>query len=87
MAHAVVSRKLAALGGTPVLRVKDGRPVVTDNGGAIIDVHGLRITDPVGLETEINNIVGVITNGLFARHGAGVCLLGRPDGVETLTFA
>jgi ribose 5-phosphate isomerase A len=87
MAHAVVSRKLAALGGTPVLRIKDGKPVVTDNGGAIIDVHGLQIGDPAGLEAEINNIVGVITNGLFARHGASVCLLGRPDGVETLTFS
>ena len=86
MAHAVVARKLAALGGKPVLRMKDGQPLVTDNGGYILDVHGLQIADPVALETEINNIVGVITNGLFARHGAGVCLLGRPDGVATLKF-
>lgn len=87
MAHAVVSRKLAELGGTPILRVKDGKAVVTDNGGAIIDVHGLQIADPIGLEAQINNIVGVITNGLFARHGASVCLLGRPGGVETLKFS
>ena len=86
MAHAVVGRKLAALGGKPVLRIKDGQPLVTDNGGYIIDVHGLQIADPVALEDEINNIVGVITNGLFARHGASVCLLGRQDGVETLSF-
>lgn len=86
MAHAVVGRKLAALGGKPVLRIRDGQPLVTDNGGYIIDVHGLQIADPVALEDEINNIVGVITNGLFARHGARVCLLGRQDGVETLNF-
>ncbi|WP_151445699.1 ribose-5-phosphate isomerase RpiA [Lacisediminimonas profundi] len=86
MAHAVVGRKLAALGGKPVLRIRDGQPLVTDNGGYIIDVHGLQIADPVALEDEINNIVGVITNGLFARHGASVCLLGRQDGVETLSF-
>lgn len=86
MAHAAVSRKLAALGGKPVLRLKDSKPLVTDNGGYIIDLHGLQIADPVALEAEINNIVGVITNGLFARHGASVCLLGRPEGVETLRF-
>ena len=86
MAHAVVSRKLADLGGRPVLRMKDGQPLVTDNGGYIVDVHDLRIDDPVAMEAEINNIVGVITNGLFARQGAKVCLLGRAAGVETLRF-
>jgi ribose 5-phosphate isomerase A len=86
MAHAVVTRKLKALGGDPCLRMKNGKPVVTDNGCNILDVHGLHITDPVGLETTINNIVGVVTVGLFARSGANVCLLGTAEGVKTLTF-
>ena len=86
MAHAVVARKLAALGGTPRLRLKDGQPMLTDNGCMIIDVFGLQIHDPVKLEVQINNIVGVVTVGLFAAHGANVCLLGTPEGVKTLTF-
>jgi ribose 5-phosphate isomerase A len=86
MSHAVVARKLAALGGKPVLRMKGDAPLVTDNGGYILDVHGLQIADPAALETQINNIVGVVTNGLFARQGAGVCLLGTPTGVQKLTF-
>jgi len=86
MSHSVVARKLAALGGQPRLRVKDGQPVVTDNGGYILDVHGMAITDPAAIEDQINNIVGVITNGLFARKGANVCLLGAADGVKKLEF-
>jgi ribose 5-phosphate isomerase A len=86
MAHAVVARKLAALGGTPRLRLKDGQPMLTDNGCMIIDLLGLQIQDPVKLEAQINNIVGVVTVGLFAIHGANVCLLGMPEGVRTLTF-
>jgi len=86
MSHAVVARKLKALGGEPRLRMKDGKPLVTDNGCYILDVHGLHITDPAGLEATINNIVGVVTVGLFARHGANVCLLGTAEGVKTLTF-
>lgn len=86
MSHAVVARQIAALGGEPVLRLKEGKPLVTDNGGYILDVKGLTITDPVALETEINHIVGVITVGLFARHGASICLLGTADGVKTLNF-
>ena len=86
MAHAVVARKLKALGGDPRLRMKDGKPLLTDNGCNILDVHGLQITDPAGLETTINNIVGVVTVGLFARQGANVCLLGTAEGVKTLTF-
>ena len=58
---------------------------ITDNGNAILDVRGLSITDPVGLETTLNHIVGVVTNGLFARRGADVALLASPDGVVTLT--
>jgi len=55
---------------------------VTDNGNLIIDVHGLAIADPVGLETAINQIVGVVTNGLFAIRGADILLLGTPEGVR-----
>ena len=86
MAQAAVSRRLQALGGEPRLRVKDGKPVVTDNACYIIDVHGLRIADPVELETQINNLVGVVTVGLFAQRGANVGLLGTADGVKNMTF-
>jgi ribose 5-phosphate isomerase A len=86
MAQAVVGRRLAALGGQPRLRMKDGKPLVTDNGCLIIDVAGLEIRNPVELEATINNIVGVVTVGLFAMHGANVCLLGTAQGVKTLKF-
>ena len=86
MGHAVVARKLAALGGTPRLRMKEGKPQLTDNGCMIIDVLGLQIADPARLEQQINDIVGVVTVGLFARQGADVCLLGSADGVKTLHF-
>jgi ribose 5-phosphate isomerase A len=79
MARAYVRRELAKLGGTPKLR----EGMVTDNGNLILDVHGLSITDPAGLEAHINQIVGVVTNGLFARRGADVLLLATPDGVQT----
>lgn len=87
MARSHVGRQLLALGGQPELRLdaaKD-RPFTTDNGNLILDVYGLKITDPVALESEINQIVGVVTNGLFARRGADVVLLGGPGGVRTLT--
>ncbi|MEN3364658.1 MAG: ribose 5-phosphate isomerase [Burkholderiales bacterium] len=86
MAQAVVARKLAALGGEPRLRVKDGKPVMTDNGCVIIDVVGLKITNPVELEAQINSIVGVVTVGLFAQRGADVGLLGTAGGVKKLVF-
>ena len=57
--------------------------MVTDNGNLILDVHGLAITDPVGLEARINQIVGVVTNGLFAARGADVLLLATAEGVQT----
>jgi ribose 5-phosphate isomerase A len=79
MARAQVARELATLGGRPVLR----EGFVTDNGNLILDVHGLQITDPVALETRIDGIVGVVTNGLFAKRGADVLLLATPTGVET----
>jgi len=81
MASAYVARELTKLGGTPVLR----EGFVTDNGNLILDVQGLQILDPVDLETRINQIVGVVTNGLFACRPADVCLLGTPNGVQTHT--
>lgn len=80
MAAAQLMRALAALGGRPVLRAG----VVTDNGNHIIDVHGLSITDPEAMEARINNMVGVVTNGIFAQRPADVLLLGAADGVKTL---
>lgn len=79
MARAHVARELAKLGGEPKLRAG----YLTDNGNLILDVHGLSITDPVGLEAHINQVVGVVTNGLFARRGADVLLLAGADGVQT----
>ncbi len=78
MARSHVTRELARLGGQPKWR----EGVVTDNGNVILDVHGLRIVDPVALEATINQIVGVVTNGLFAARGADVLLLGTADGVR-----
>lgn len=88
MARAAVTRALAKLGGTPKLRLKAGtqEAFVTDNGGNIIDVAGLAITDAVALEAQINQIVGVIAVGLFAARGANVCLLGTAEGVRTLKY-
>jgi ribose 5-phosphate isomerase A len=82
MATAQVMRRLRGLGGEPALR----EGVVTDNGCAIVDVRGLAITDPLAMETEINQWPGVVTVGIFARHRASVCLLGTPAGVKTLVF-
>ncbi|KRC03433.1 ribose-5-phosphate isomerase RpiA [Duganella sp. Root198D2] len=88
MARNAVMRQLAALGGQPKVRTKAGSDeiFVTDNGGNIIDVSGLSITDPVALETRVNQIVGVVAVGLFAARGANVCLLGTPDGVRTVKY-
>ncbi len=80
MARSYVARQLVRLGGQPVLR----EGVTTDNGNAILDVHNLRITDPQALESEINQIAGVVTNGIFARRGADLLLVGGDAGVETL---
>jgi ribose 5-phosphate isomerase A len=86
MAQEVVIRKLNAIGGDARLRQRDGIAVCTDNGNIILDVHGLKIIDAIALETQINQIVGVVTVGLFAVQGANVCLLGTPEGVKTLHF-
>jgi ribose 5-phosphate isomerase A len=81
MARSSVARQLAALGGQPILR----EGFTTDNGNIIIDVVGLKITDPVELESALDHIAGVVTNGLFARRPADVLLLGTPEGVKTMT--
>jgi ribose 5-phosphate isomerase A len=80
MAREYVARELRALGGEPVWR----EHVVTDNGNIILDVHGLVIEQPKVLEERINQIVGVVSNGLFARRGAQVALVGGPQGVYQL---
>ena len=80
MARSFVARQLVALGGQPQLR----EGFTTDNGNIILDVHGLQILNPVELEASLNNIAGVVTNGLFARRAADILLLGTPDGVQTI---
>ena len=80
MARSLVARELVQLGGDPVYR----EGVVTDNGNVILDIHNLSITDPKGMETAINQIPGVVTNGLFALRGADVVLMGSPQGIQTL---
>lgn len=81
MARSFVARQLVKLGGTPVLREN----FTTDNGNVILDVRGLQILEPPKLEAELNNIPGVVTNGLFALRRADVLLLGTPQGVRKLT--
>jgi ribose 5-phosphate isomerase A len=81
MARAYVARQMVRLGGQPKLR----EGFTTDNGNIVLDLWGLSILNPVELETSINNITGVVSNGLFARRGANVLLLGTKSGVKTLT--
>jgi ribose 5-phosphate isomerase A len=80
MARSYVARELLKLGGDPVYR----QGVVTDNGNVILDVYNLKIAEPLKLEAQINAIVGVVTNGLFANRAADVVLVGTPEGVKTL---
>ena len=82
MAAAQIGRRFAAIGGTATLRPG----VLTDNGHPILDVRGLAITDPLALETEVNQWPGVVSVGIFAHHRASVCLLGTAQGVRTLVF-
>lgn len=81
MAKSYIGRQIVKLGGKPVLR----EGVITDNGNLIIDAHALKISNPVELENKLNQIAGVVTNGLFAQRGADVLLLGGEDGVTTIT--
>lgn len=80
MARSYVAREIVKLGGDPVYR----EGFVTDNGNIILDVHNLVIAEPINLENQLNNIVGVVTNGLFAARGADVLLLGTNEGVKTI---
>jgi ribose 5-phosphate isomerase A len=86
MATARVMRQFAAMGGSAKVRLKDGQPLVTDNGQHIVDVTGLRISDPLQFETDVSQWPGVVTVGVFAYQKAQVCLLGTSTGVKTLKF-
>ena len=86
MAAQRIARAFAARGGTATLRLKDGQPLVTDNGQHILDVRGLSITDPLAFESEVNQWPGVVTVGVFAHQKAQVCLLAEPGGVRTLRY-
>ncbi len=80
MARSYVARELVKLGGDPVYR----QGVITDNGNVILDVYNLSIIDPKALETDINAIVGVVTNGLFAQRGADILILGSENGAQVV---
>lgn len=82
MARGHVAREIVRLGGQPMLR----QGFTTDNGNVILDVHGLQILNPVELETELNQITGIVTNGLFARRPADLLLLGDEGGIRTIAI-
>jgi ribose 5-phosphate isomerase A len=86
MATARVIKQFAAMEAEAVLRMKEGKPLVTDNGQHIVDVTGLQIKDPLAFESTISQWPGVVTVGVFAHQKAQVCLLGTANGVKTLTF-
>lgn len=86
MATQRLVRQFAALGGQAHLRLKEGQPLVTDNGQHILDVSGLRISEPLAFETTVSQWPGVVTVGVFAHQRAQVCLLGTAQGVKTLSF-
>ncbi|MDH4428150.1 MAG: ribose-5-phosphate isomerase RpiA [Acidovorax sp.] len=86
MAARHIARRFKALGGEATLRLKDGQPLVTDNGQHILDVRGLQVTDPLAFESRINQWPGVVTVGVFAHQKASVCLLGTAAGVKTIAY-
>lgn len=86
MASARLVRQFAAMGGKATLRLKDGAPLVTDNGQHILDVRGLQIREPADFELKVSQWPGVVTVGVFALQKAAVCLLGTSEGVKTITF-
>ena len=86
MSSAQIIRQFAAMGGVGKVRMKDGQPLVTDNGQHIVDVTGLKISDPVAFEATVSQWPGVVTVGVFAYQKAQVCLLGTASGVKTLKF-
>jgi ribose 5-phosphate isomerase A len=87
MAQQRLTRQFAAIGGQVRLRLKDGQPLLTDNGQIILDVSGLQIADPRAFESEVSQWPGVVTVGVFAFQRAQVCLVGTADGVQTMTFS
>jgi ribose 5-phosphate isomerase A len=86
MATQRLVRQFAALGGQARIRLKEGQPLVTDNGQYILDVTGLQIREPLAFESEVNQWPGVVTVGVFAHQRAQVCLLGTASGVQTLNY-
>ena len=86
MSSARIMAQFAQMGGQAQVRMKDGHPLVTDNGQHIIDVKGLQITHPLAFEAEVSQWPGVVTVGVFANQKAHVCLLGTSAGVKTLKF-
>jgi ribose 5-phosphate isomerase A len=86
MATARVIHQFESMGGQAKVRLKDGQPLITDNGQHIVDVKGLKITDPLAFESKISQWPGVVTVGVFAYQKAQVCLLGTAQGVKTLEF-
>lgn len=86
MATARLVRQFEAMGGQASVRLKDGQPLVTDNGQHILDVRGLQIRDPLAFETDVSQWPGVVTVGVFAHQKANVCLLGTATGVKVLNF-
>ncbi|NNU42862.1 ribose-5-phosphate isomerase RpiA [Ramlibacter montanisoli] len=86
MATQRIVRQFAKMGGTAKVRLKDGQPLVTDNGQHILDVTGLQIREPLAFESDVNQWPGVVTVGVFAHQKAQVCLLATAGGVQTLEF-
>ena len=86
MAAAQIARRFEAMGGNAQIRMKDGAPLVTDNGQHILDVRNLKIADPLAFESDVNQWPGVVTVGVFAHQKAAVCLLGTAQGVQTLEY-
>ena len=86
MAAQQITRRFAAMGGQATLRLKDGQPLVTDNGQHILDVRGLTVSDPLAFESEVNQWPGVVTVGVFAHQKAAVCLMGTAQGVQTIEY-
>lgn len=80
MARSQVARKLVALGGSPEWREN----VITDNGNVILDVHNFKILNPVEMEKELNNVAGVVTNGIFAVNSAQIVIVGTPEGAKII---
>ncbi len=86
MATQHIARRFEAMGGVAKVRLKDDKPLVTDNGQHILDVTGLSIHNPLEFESQVNQWPGVVTVGVFAHQKAAVCLLGTAQGVQTLTY-